>query len=276
MNQTPIYGQLRKIKAINTILLILILIFCQLPGMAVGKTDNLVIATFQSPFPPMVWYEKNKNGQIEALGAEPDILRELTKRAGIKYKLIIMPWQRIKLNLESGEIDASLGGWKLPEREKYGIYMDKPMLYDFFELYVVHGKEFLFEKVEDLFDKKIGKIRGVNVYPEMDQAIKNGKMKVIEADTRASLIKMLRLGRLDAIVTSTVVTGFDLKKLGVTDVVALPKPLSKPKGTYIWFSKKANIDQAGVIARLNRAMESMHEDGSIKQILLKYDIRQDF
>ena len=275
MNQTRTYEQLNQKRVINLILFIYILILCQLPCVAVGKTDSLVIATFQSPFPPMVWYEKNKTGQMEALGAEPDILRELTKRAGIEYKLIIMPWPRIKMNLESGEIDASLGGWKLPERETYGIYMDKPMLYDFFELYVVRGKEFLFEKVEDLFEKKIGKIRGVNVYPAMDQAIKDGKMKVIEADTRVSLIKMLRLGRLDGIITSTVVTGFDLKKLGVTDVVALPKPLTEPKGTYIWFSKKADIDP-GVIARLNRAMESMHEDGSIKQILSKYGIRQDF
>lgn len=260
-------------KALKFLFFIYIMLLCSSLGLADGKTDNLIVATFQSPFPPMVWYEK-KNGQLEALGAEPDILRELAKRTGIKYKLNLMPWPRIKLNLESGDVDASLGGWKLPEREKYGIYMKRPMLFDYFQLYVVKGKEFPFKKVEDLFEKKIGKIRGVNVYPAMDQAIKDGKMRVIETNTRISLIEMLRLGRLDAMVTSAVVTGYDLKNLGVTDVVALSKPLTKPQGTYIWFSKKANIDPE-VVLQFNQAMESMHKDGSTRKILLKYGIRQD-
>ena len=275
MRQEKVFNILNS----KTIVILLSIIFVTISffpssSMAIDNEDKLVIATFQSPFPPMVWYEK-KNGRIESLGAEPDILRELAKRAGIQYELVIMPFSRIKANLNEGKIDASLGGWKLPEREKYGIYMDRPMIYDFFEVYVVKGKEFEFEKVEDLFDKRIGKIRGVNVYLEMDQAIKDGKMKAIEADNRTSLIKMLRLGRLDAMLSSTVVTGFDLQTLGATDVVALPKRLTKPQGTYIWFSKKANIDPM-VIERLNHAMESMYKDATIKNILLKYGIRQDF
>ena len=59
---------------------------------------------------------------------------------------------------------------------------------------------------------------------------------------------MLRLGRLDAMLSSTVVTGFDLQTLGVTDVVALPKRLTKPQGTYIWFSKKAKtVIETGIV-----------------------------
>lgn len=256
-----------------TLILFIIFLFASF-GYAARKLDNLVIATFESPFPPMVWYEE-KNSKIEAIGAEPDILRELAKRSNINYELILMPWPRIKDNIRSGEIDASLGGWKLPERETYGIYMAKPMLYDYFELSVLKGNEFKFEAVEDLFDKNIGKIHGVNVYPALDQAVKDGKIKVIEVATRESLINMLLSRRLDAMLTSTVVTGFELKKLGIKNVVALPKILTKPQGTYIWFSKKANIDPI-VIKKFNKSMRSMHLDGTINKILLKYGINQNF
>lgn len=46
----------------------------------------------------MVWYE-NINGSVEAFGAEPDILRELAERAGIQYRLVIMPFKRINIKM---------------------------------------------------------------------------------------------------------------------------------------------------------------------------------
>lgn len=254
--------------------LILILFTCPSNALAKEKTDKLSIATFQSPFPPLVWYGKNSD-KLEAFGAEPDILNEIARRTGIQFELILMPFNRIKASLEAGTLDASLGGWKLPERELYGIYMDKPMVYDFFEFYVTKGNEFDFDTVEDLFDKRIGKIRGVNVYPELDQAIKEGKMSVLEVSDRAHLIEMLRRGRLDAMLSSTLVTGYELKTLRITDIIALPKRLTKPQGTYIWFSKKAGIDPS-IIEQFNKAMKSMYQDGTIQNILDKYGIRQDF
>ena len=176
------------------------------------------------------------------------------------------------MSLKFGKIDASLGGWKWPDREVYGTYMDRPMAYDFFKLYVIKGKEFNFEKVEDLFNKRIGKLHALNVYPEMDRATKEGKMKVSEMNKRCRLIKMLKLGRLDAILSSSMAMTCESKIMGITDIVALPKMLTKPQGTYIWFSKKSDVDPT-VIEQFNRAMEEMHQDKTIDKIFQKYGIK---
>lgn len=244
---------------------------CPSSAFAGNKKEPLLIATFQSPFPPLVWYEE-KNGIFEAFGIQPDILEELSKRTGIQYDLIRMPFARIKMSLKFGKIDASLGGWKWPDREVYGTYMDRPMAYDFFKLYVIKGKEFNFEKVEDLFNKRIGKLHALNVYPEMDRATKEGKMKVSEMNKRCRLIKMLKLGRLDAILSSSMAMTYESKIMGITDIVALPKMLTKPQGTYIWFSKKSDVDPT-VIEQFNRAMEEMHQDKTIDKIFQKYGIK---
>jgi polar amino acid transport system substrate-binding protein len=256
---------------LSALISLAVTVSCPAFGIAQDKIRQLRIATFQNSFPPLVWYEE-KNGTFEALGIEPDILEELSRRTGIKYELFRMPFKRIKASLEFGCIDASLGGWKWPDREVYGTYMDRPMAYDFFRLYVIRGREFNFDKVEDLFDKKIGKLHAVNVYPEMDNAIKEGKMEVLEVNKRNRLIKMLELGRLDAMLSSSIATTHELSVLGITNVVALPKMLTKPQGTYIWFSKKSAIDPS-IIERFNQAMEDMHQDGTIERILQKYGIK---
>ena len=271
MSPTIFFGDAKR-HAFPVLILIILAIVCSSSAFAQKRTEKLLIATFQSAFPPLVWYEQYGE-YFEAFGAEPDILKEISTRTGIQYELVRMPFNRIKLSLEDGSLDASLGGWKLPEREVYGIYMDRPMVYDFFKIYVVEGKEFKFETVEDLFDKEVGKIRGVNVYPDLDQAVATGKMDVIEVGNRPHLIEMLRQGRLDAMMSSTLVTGYELKSLGITDVVALPKRLTQPQGTYIWFSKKAGV-APHVIDQFNKAMESMHHDGTIRRILKKYGILQ--
>lgn len=230
------------------------------------KSNNLTLGIMPRDAPPSIVY---KDGILT--GTDSDVVNAVAKRAGINIRITVLPWKRVQLMVKNGTLDGAAVGYRTAERERYGIYTDTPINYVSYSIFVKNGQEFSFNRVDDLYGKRVGKPEGFQVYLALDVAAKEGSIDLYEFRSRKTLISMLRLGRLDAIVTLSKDTEYELRLLGITDVVALPRHIQKPEGSYIWFSKSANLAPE-VLVRFNHALKEMVKDGSLQEIYQKYGL----
>ena len=143
-------------------------------------------------------------------------------------RLVPLPWKRVLRQLEEGQID--------------GFFGYAPWSWAVLSIFVRKGEVFPFQKIEDLYGKRIGIVRGFTTSPEFDRAMREGLISVDESGSYGSLIKMLDAKRIDGIagVASTLQAHFDDMHL-TGRFVMLPHPITGPKPIYICVSKRHNV-----------------------------------
>ena len=254
-------------KTIRSLLLLACLIYsvCSLSAPEL-KSDHLVLGIMPRDAPPSIVY---KDGKLT--GTDSEVVRAAAHRAGINIRFAVLPWNRVQLMVKEGSLDGAAVGYKKAEREIYGIFTSTPINYVSYSLFVKKGSEFTFDNIKDLYGKTLGKPLGFLIYDDMDQAAKEEKLTLIEVNSRGALMHMLRLGRIDAMVTLTKDTLYELALTATNDIVVLPNHVTKPEGSYIWFSKAANLSPT-VLIKFNKALKGLAADGSLQKIYQKYGL----
>lgn len=247
-----------------TIFIVLFLVIA-LPFDAQSQ-QRLTFVTVDN-FPPYAW----RVGE-EVSGIDVDIIRALSQRTGIPIKIELMPAKRLILMTQNGEADAAFAAFKTPERETFAHFIDTPLHYSTYQVFVRKGDEFSFEGIGDLEGKIIGKNRGFYINEEFSQAQVQKRIQVIEVSKMDQNINMLVRSRLDAFIGNTLEVAYILKKLDLSDtVVALPLPVLTPKGAHLMISKAAKIENKNEITRrLNETLHDMKQDGSLDAIYAEY------
>lgn len=244
-----------------------------LGGVGASYADGLQRLTFSAKCesPPFKWV--NENGEI--VGFDIDVVKEACRRAGIIPIIKNVPWKRVLLDVESGNSDGGFSAFKTPAREFYAHFVTGyPIHYSTYSLFVLRGNEFEYNSVLDLRGKRIGKMMGYKISDEFDRAERTRLFEVDEVeDIRSSLNKLL-LGRVDMLVENSLVAKHVIREMPNPkkgDIVELPTPVTKRRGAYLMISKAAKIkNKAEVIERLNQALKSMSEDGTIDKIMRVY------
>jgi len=246
------------------ILVIICLSFVNVSASAAQQT--LEFATLDN-FAPFTWQEGK-----EAKGIDVDILKELCKRIHVNCKISFMPWKRVMYYTETGKKDGGFAAFKTSEREAFGHFLELPFHYSKYNIFVLKGQEFPFEKIEDLRGKLLGKNSGFNLGEKMAAAVVSGKTVFDEAkDAKANIAKLLK-GRIQGYIGNYHEILMAAKKQGVSDKIApLPKPIRKPKGAFLIISKAAKFDnKPELLQKMNQALKTMHEDGTIDKISAGY------
>jgi len=257
----------RRISLGRTIIVCLCLINVIIPArLANAQEQVLRLATIED-FKPFVWKENNR-----AAGIDSDIVSEMARRAGIGTEIKFVPWKRAMHMTKKGTADGAFTAFKTPERESFAHYLSYPIHFSTYSLFVVKGHEFLFQSVEDLYEKEIGINSGFSLGKKFEEAKKNGKILVQEAKTTEQNIKKLLIGRFEAYIGNLHATLYALKTMGLSGrIVYLPHPVQKPRGAYLIISKTAEIkNKEELIRRLDDALKKMKEDGTIENIHSKY------
>lgn len=230
-----------------------------------GQTIEL-ICSGDDNFPP---YSFEENNQLK--GIDIDVLREITKRTGIKFSVELYPWKRLLNNTKKGLCDCSFSLFKTPERGAYAIFL-APVHYSTYGLFVRSDKLFNYKKLSDLYGKTIGKNFGFAISDDFDQAAKEGKIKIFEAEGTNKLIKLARHGIIDGFAGNINVTLYEMKKMGVSNELSfLPKMLTEKRAAYLVISKKTKKQinpeiQKQIIDMINE----IHSDGTYLKIVQKY------
>lgn len=214
--------------------------------------------------PPKIWLEGGT-----PRGILVDILRYAEPELGIKFKIELFPMARaIKYSYDKngGVIAFS----KTEDRLKDFDYSD-PVYNDEIILVVKKGREFNFEKVEDLRGKTVVYQRGASYGPVFEEAKK--VFVPVETNNSVSGLLFINAERADAIVISPGIKALhallnDPMLANLKDAfIPLPNPLAVDPN-YLAFHK--DMKMGDLIKRFNVVIKKGKESGDINRIIEKY------
>jgi len=216
---------------------------------------------------PWKWKE---NGKF--VGPFIDVMQQVADRSGLHIELRPLPWKRVLLEMKSGKIDGFFGGYKTAERESFGLFVEPPISWSTLSIFVREGEAFPFTRIEDLYGRKIGIVRGYNTSEEFDKAADERKILVEQTSNYVSLIKMLAAGRIEGLVGATSTIQAHFVDMNWTDRFAiLSNPIAGPKPVYICLSKQSkSIDPEELAAKMNQALKAMETENVFAEIAKKY------
>jgi polar amino acid transport system substrate-binding protein len=240
------------------------LLFVWVPFYPAHACEKLYVSG-ATDWRPVAYLVKNTR---ERRGFAYDVIQMIGKELKIPIILQkeIKPWKRILFEVKEGYIDVVAGIYWTKERSK--IYQfSVPFAHIKNVIFVKKGKEFPYEKFEDLIGKTGGNVLGGAIGGGFDEFRKK-HLKVQEVSSQTQSFKKLMVDRIDYIPLNYF-EGIELiKELGLTEQVSiLPKPLTSSP-LYIAFSKKSSC--ISLLPKINEIIRRRQNDGSIDRIIYKY------
>ncbi|MBI9085943.1 MAG: ABC transporter substrate-binding protein [Desulfobacterales bacterium] len=216
---------------------------------------------------PFKWKE-NGNG----VGPIMDIMAETARRSGVDAVFVPLPAKRIDAYLAAGKIDGAFGLSRRGSRDRIAVFFDPPIGLLDAHLFVVRGNEFPFTKIEDLFGRTIGGVRGLVFGNEFDAGVAAGKIILEDASTYEALLKKLVWGRVNIVASPTPVLQYHIAKMGLTDeVVKLPHPLRPIFGLHIVVSKASETyKKPELMEKMAAAVQAMGRENRFDAIYKGY------
>ena len=251
-------------KTVRMALLLVFMMAVTCPGIA---SQPLQMAFIDTDAVPFKWTVNGKR-----TGPIIDIMAEVSRRAEVEVTLVPLPARRIDAYLEAGAIGGAFGLSRKASRSKVALFLNPPIGLLDAHLFVIRGKEFHFTKIEDLYGKKVGLVRGLVFGPAFDAGVRAGKITVEAAPAYDSLLKMLLLRRVDAAASPAPVLYNHIERMGLSDsVMALPHPLRPDFGLYVVVSRAATIPKKQeLIRRMETALADMAREGVFDRIYGHY------
>lgn len=134
-------------------------------------------------------------------GFAPDVTLTVLKEAGYDATIDIIPWSRCLKSVEVGHHDMVATFWIGKEQKKTYQYFE-PQSLDYINFITLKGYQAKSGKLEDFYGKSIGVMRDAGGIENFFS--KRDKFKVFDVGNEAQLINLLKIGRIDAIVTDPV------------------------------------------------------------------------
>lgn len=237
-----------------------------LATVAVAGGAPLRVAVDENLFP---YTFARANG--EAAGADVELLREAGRRAGVELSFEALPWKRVLLQVEAGEVPLALPLFFTAERAQFAQFV-APVHFSATALFVRKGQPLNFQEVLDLAGKRIGYNRGYALPDDLRRAIASGLVAAEEVNTTAQNIQKLLAGRIDAFVGNHTNTLLTLRQIaGGERVQALPKLLSAQRPAYLVLSRRAVLpERERLEAALKKALEALVQEGASERLLAQY------
>lgn len=211
-----------------------------------------------------------EEGQNEVIGICIDVMRAIEKvDPDIKFKgeQVFLPFNRIEVEVENGNLDCFVGFAKNKEREEKYIYVDIPIYYVRDILISRKDDKVEIKKLEDI--KKLDdNIIVVAMGTAQADKLKAGGYNIDESGKTSEInIKKLLSGRGRFVYQSEIELKEIIKKLKVEDKVKIQPLFENLSGRYIAFSKSTSKE---LIAKVTKAMEKLRSSGKLEEIFNKY------
>jgi len=202
-------------------------------------------------------------------GFNPDLITNVLKTAGYNSQVNIMPWKRCLLHVQKGSYDMVAGLW-IDENNKKTYHFLESTTYDkvaFMSLKKLNVKS---GNLEDFRGKRIGLLRGAG---GMDM-IKNGDFKVSLLTNDDLMIKQLKAGRIDAIVSNTdhLISVIQNRFPELTDKIKIWKPVIQLNIASPAISKN-HPKKDDISKRFNKAMRKLKKEGFYEKLFEKHNIK---
>jgi len=181
--------------------------------------ESLTLVT-EKDFKPYSYFE---NGQL--VGIDIDIINEMAKRIGMSVSINALPWNRVLNYIKSGTVDGGFSAFRQEEREAYAYFIEPYIHESVYKIFVVKGREFNYNNIEDLYNKRLAKNLGYHLSSEFDKAEKSGRINIHEGDIKDH-VERLTMKRTDGVIGNVHEVKFIIKEFYPTfEIVTLPKPV---------------------------------------------------
>ncbi len=177
----------------------------------------------------------------EAYGPAIEYIKSVVTDMGYTPTILLLPFQRIMVYLESGEIECTLEIARTPDREVFLYYPTEPTytMVPSLTVLVSNGLQSI-TSIDDINDLTIGYLSGADPGPFFETSA-NTTFDNVSGETwiKQNLAKLI-LGRIDAALDQNSYSYLaEAKEQGISNLVkTIPLP-GEGVGAYVVFSKKS-------------------------------------
>lgn len=227
-------------------------------------SQNKLIMSGPDNWYPIHMYDEETD-TISGIGY--DIFMEICSRLGVEGEAKGgIPWLRLFYFLTIGDIDIINGAYYTSERNVNYLFT-VPYLKNETRIFVLRGKEFLFNDLSDLKGYIGAKPRGAKYGDEFDSyAAEN--LILIEPGNKDNLILMLLNNRIDYFISDLFDVSYILNISGLNGIIiALSNPVNYID-VHMIFSKTS--EGSVLFEKYNAELKKMIEDGTVDKMFEKY------
>jgi ABC-type amino acid transport substrate-binding protein len=200
------------------------------------------------------------HGTANRPGMHHEIMLALAREAALPVTLASAVYVRLALGLKDGSADLVVGV-EGPELEDLA---QRVVPFHVFKFVVLTNKAAGINSVAQLKGKLLGVARGA-FYD--DSINKDDSIRKFGLADPFQGVRMLALGRLDAVISSDYLLTYAMKQAGI-DTDQFNRPFSVNEKSYVLYASK-RID-GETIRRLQAAMPTLQKSGQIERILRDY------
>jgi polar amino acid transport system substrate-binding protein len=225
-----------------------------LAAPAPAQARELLLTT--ENYPP---FNMQEEGSQQIIGISTDIVRRLMVRAGINYSIKFLPWQRAYA-MALDETDTCVFSTTLTEERRPLFKWVGPLVSNDWVFFGRPDSELAIDSIEDVRPYVIGGYKGDAVAVFLEQ---QGMELDLASHDHVNPAK-LAAGRFDIWATGNHLGPYLARQAGVEI-----KPLFTFKETVMGLACNQSVDD-GLIAQLNALLEELREDGSVAEVMAKY------
>ena len=171
-----------------------VIVFLTLTTSFPAQSEQELTFITVDKFPPYAWMQDDK-----VTGLDVEIIQHLAQRTGITINIDLLPGKRVLKMLQDGSADGGFAAFKTVKRKEYIDYLEPPLHYSVYRLYVRKGDEFAFKNIQDLYGKAVGKNRGFHISEEFSQAEAEKRIHVYDLKSMEQGSEMLIADRIEVI-----------------------------------------------------------------------------
>ncbi|WP_203362928.1 ABC transporter substrate-binding protein [Bacillus sp. REN10] len=222
-------------------------------GMKLVNEGKLTFA-MSGLLKPLNYKEKNK-----LVGFDVEIGHEIAKRIGLESNPVTNPWETILQGLKGKKYDAIIGSMTATEERAKQVDFSDPYYISGAQIFVADTNETLKSRA-DLKGKRIGVVQSSTYKQDAEQYTKD--IKSYPSDVYA--LQDLAPGRVDAVITDKIV-GINAMKESNLKIKTVDEVLKKEN-----IAVAVNKDNPELLKEINKAIQSMIEDGTYEKISNKW------
>ena len=216
--------------------------------------DGLILTTEDAP--PTNFMESDGK---TITGSATEQIRELFKRANIKYTIDMYPWQRAIDMAEKEKNTCVYSTTRTPERESKFLWVG-PVAPNDWILFTMADSKIILKTLDDARKYRVGGYRG----DAETEYLEAQKFKMDNATNNDQALKKLMDGKIDIWATGILDGPWAAKKLN-----AKIKPALNFKKTELYLACNKGV-ATDVIDKLNNTLKTMAKDGTTAKINKKY------
>jgi len=237
-------------------------LFCLLISFSILFSDENIVVFGNNYKPPKIWTQDTIDQGILV-----EVMYEVQKELGIKFEVQTHPWARA-FKLASFNQGGIVGISYTKQRAKKFDFNSVPLFLDTIILVVKKGKEFSFENITDLKDKKVGYCRGCSFGKVFEEA-KKYFIPIETDDSREQRLKMLLNDKIDVALIGPGNIGFftvcdETNQFEDGDFTVLKKPLVVDPN-YIAFEK--SMKKKELLEKFDKILQKKIDDGTVDKII---------